>query len=261
MNEQEQLLCKRLLELANNTYQRDIPLFSDFLNLNEQEILNQVLTKMPPICIKTMGGYSLAERKVAGFYPRETRQAEDYPEDFASFGQEVIACLKIEALNKKFAEELTHRDYLGALISLGIDRSVLGDIVVDGNGCAYLFCLKKIRSFIIQELVRIKHTAVMVSETEFDENVSLHREEITGFTASLRLDAVLALVTGLSRSRGVSYIEDAKVFVNGKCISSNGYTLKEDDVISVRGIGKFQYKGTSGMSKKGRLFVTIWKYL
>ncbi|MCM1467096.1 MAG: YlmH/Sll1252 family protein [Alistipes sp.] len=253
MNEQEQLLCKRLLELANNTYQRDIPMFSDFLNLNVQEILNQILTKMPPICIKTMGGYSLAERKVAGFYPKETRQEEDHSEG-------PVVCLKVEPLNKKFAEELTHRDYLGALVSLGIDRSVLGDIVVSENS-AYLFCLKKIRSFILQELVRIKHTAVMVSEAEFDENVSLHREEITGFTASLRLDAVLALVTGLSRSRGVSYIEEAKVFVNGKCITSNGYTLKENDVISVRGVGKFQYKGTSGTSKKGRLFVTVWKYL
>ena len=248
MNEQEQLLSKRLLELADNTYQRDIPMFSDFLNLNEQEILNQILTKMPPICIKTMGGYSLAERKVAGFYPKEV-----------FYEQNPIICLKIEPLNKKFAEEITHRDYLGALISLGIDRSVLGDIVVSAP-CAYLFCLRKIAPFIMQELVQIKHTAVMVTETEFDETVSLHTEEITGFIASLRLDAILALVTGMSRSRAVSYIEEAKVFINGKCITSNGCTLKENDVISVRGIGKFQYQGTSGTSKKGRLFVTILKY-
>ncbi len=248
MNVQEQLLCKRLLELADNTYQRDIPMFSDFLNLNEQEILNQILTKMPPICIKTMGGYSLAERVVVGFYPQE-RFDEPIP----------LVCLKIEPLNRKFAEELTHRDYLGALISLGIERSVLGDIVVSNN-CAYLFCLKKISTFIMQELVKIKHTSVFVTETEFDEAVSLQTEEITGFVASLRIDALLSLVTGMSRSRAVSYIEESKVFINGKCVTSNGANLKENDVISVRGIGKFQYKGTSGTSKKGRLFVTVLKY-
>lgn len=248
MNEQEQLLCKRLLELADNTYQRDIPMFSDFLNLNEQEIFNQILKKMPPICIKTMGGYSLAERVIAGFYPKERFD-----------GQTPIVCLKIEPLNKKFAEELTHRDYLGGLISLGIERSVLGDIIVSQN-CAYLFCLKKISAFIMQELIKIKHTAVFVAETEFDETVFLQKEEITGFVASLRIDALLSLITGMSRSRAVSYIEEAKVFINGKCVTSNGANIKENDVISVRGIGKFQYKGTSGTSKKGRLFVTVLKY-
>lgn len=248
MNEQEQLLSKRLLELADNTYHRDIPMFSDFLNLNEQEIFNQILTKTPPICMKTMGGYSLAERKIVGFYPNET-----------FCGRNPIVCLKIEPLNKKFMEELTHRDYLGGLLHLGIERSVLGDIVT-AKDCAYLFCLEKISGFIRQELCRIKHTAVMVTEAEFDETVSVQREEITGFTASLRIDAMISLAAGLSRSRAVSYIEEAKVFVNGKLVISNGCNLKENDIISVRGIGKFQYKGTSGTSKKGRLFVTIWKY-
>lgn len=248
MNEQEYILSKRLLELANNTYQRNIPTFSDFLNLNEQDIFNQTLSKMPPICIKTMGGYYLAERKVIGFYPGES---------FCKSNP--IVCLKISPLNRKFSEELTHRDYLGGLIHLGIDRSVLGDIVVAEDG-AYLFCLEKISPFIIQELTRIKHTAVAAAETVFDETVSLHTEEITGFLASLRIDAMLSLVTGMSRSKAVSYIEEAKVFVNGKLVTSNGFTIKEDDIISVRGVGKFQYKGTSGTSKKGRFFVTIRKY-
>lgn len=248
MNEQEYLLSKRLLELANTSYQRNIPMFSDFLNLNEQDILNQTLTKMPPICIRTMGGYSLAERKLVGFCP------EDFDADRIP-----ITCLKITPLNRKFSEELTHRDYLGGLIHLGIDRSVLGDIVTAKDG-AYLFCLEKISAFIMQELTRIKHTSVIVQEAEFDECISLQREEITGFVASLRIDAMLSLVTGLSRSKAVAYIEGARVFVNGRLVTSNGCNIKEEDVISVRGIGKFRYKGTSGTSKKGRFFVTIWKY-
>lgn len=248
MNENELLLSRRFMELGNMSYQRGIPFFSDFLTLNEQDILNQVMSKMPPICVKTIGGYHLAERKIAAFYPDE-----------AFFGVQPIVCLSIVPLNQKFAEELTHRDYLGSLMNLGIERSVLGDIVMGEQG-AYLFCHEKISEFVIQELVRIRHTPVMASICEFDEAVAVKKEEITGFVASLRLDAILSLVTKLSRSKVIGYIEEAKVFVNGKLITTNSYNLKENDIISVRGIGKFQYKSVSGTSKKGRQFVTIDKY-
>ena len=92
MNDEEILLSKRLLELGNMSYQRGIPLFSDFLTLNEQNILNQVITKMPPICVKTMGGYNLAERKIAVFYPDECFE-----------GVTPIVCIEIIPANKKFA--------------------------------------------------------------------------------------------------------------------------------------------------------------
>lgn len=248
MNENELLLSKRFIELGNMSYQRGIPFFSDFLTLNEQDILNQVISKMPPICIKTMGGYNLAERKIAGFYPDE---------NFLEVNP--IVCISIVPLNKKFSEELTHRDYLGSLMNLGIDRAVLGDIITGEDG-AYLFCNEKISSFIINELGRIKHTPVMVSISEFDENTAVKTEEITGFVSSLRLDSMLSLVTNMSRSKAITYIEEAKVFVNGKLITTNSYNLKENDIISVRGVGKFQYLEISGTSKKGRAYVTVKKY-
>lgn len=248
MNENEQLLSKRFLELGNMSYQRGIPFFSDFLTLNEQDILNQVIPKMPPICIKTMGGYNLAERKIAAFYPDES---------FLEVNP--IVCLSVTPLNQKFSEELTHRDYLGSLMNLGIDRAVLGDIIL-GDGCAYLFCLEKISDYILEQLVRIRHTPVSASVSVFDEAATIRREEITGFVASLRLDTILSLVAKLSRSRAIMLIEEAKVFVNGKLITTNSYHLKENDIISVRGVGKFQYKSTAGTSKKGRIFVTIDKY-
>lgn len=248
MNDSELLLSKRFLELGNMAYQRGIPLFSDFLNLNEQNILNQVLLKMPPICVKTVGGYNLAERKIAAFYPDE---------NFYDFSP--IVCLAIKPLNKKFSEDLNHRDYLGALVNLGIDRAVLGDIIV-GNDCAYVFCHEKISDFIMAELNKIKHTAVMAEISQFDEITAIKTEEITGSISSLRIDSILSLVTNMSRSKAINYIEEAKVFVNGKLITTNSYNLKEDDIISVRGVGKFQYKEVSGVTKKGRNFVRILKY-
>lgn len=248
MNEEELLLSKRFLELANMCYQRGIPFFSDFLTLNEQNVLNQVITKMPPICCKTIGGYNLAERKIAAFYPDES---------FMDFSP--IVCLKIEPLNKKFSQDLTHRDFLGALVNIGIERCVLGDLIVNESG-AYCFCLEKMSDFIIQELSMVKHTGVMAGYCEFDETVCIRTEEITGSIASLRIDSILSLVMNLSRSKAIQYIEDAKVFVNGKLITTNSYNIKEDDYISVRGVGKFQYKSISNVTKKGRFYVTLLKY-
>ena len=248
MNDQEKLLLKRVTELANISYLRGVPTFSDFLTLAEQNIVSQLSANMPPIIFKMIGGYNLAERRVAAFYPDD---------NFADVSP--IVSLKISPLNKKFSEELTHRDYLGALINLGIDRSVLGDIVVDKDS-AYLFCLEKISSFIISELTRIKHTPVMAVIEEFDDTANVNKEEISGTVSSLRIDSMLSLVTNISRSKAVTYIEEAKVFVNGKLITSNSYQLKENDIISVRGIGKFQYKEISGVTKKGKYYVVVDKY-
>ena len=148
---------------------------------------------------------------------------------------------------------------MGALVNLGINRQVMGDIVISDN-VAYVFCIEKISSFIISELCSVKHTPVIARLCDFNEDVSIRTEEITGSVSSIRIDSILSLVTNMSRSKAINYIEEAKVFVNGKLITTNSFNLKENDIISVRGVGKFQYKGISGTSKKGRNFIKVLKY-
>ena len=247
MNDEE-LLKKRFLELGKMAYQRDIPFFSDFLTLNEQNILNQTLSSMPPVCVKTMGGYNLAERKIAAFYPDS--ECNDITP---------IECVFITPVNSKFSDDLTHRDYLGSLMNLGLERSVFGDIIVSDEG-AYVFCLKKISHIIINEISKIRHTMVKAKLCEFNETVSVRTKEILGTVASVRIDSVLSLATGISRSKAITYIEDAEVFVNGRVITTNSYNLKENDLISVRGVGKFMYNGITGTSKKGKTYISILKY-
>lgn len=247
MNDEE-LLKKRFVELGKMAYQRGIPFFSDFLTLNEQNILSQTLPLMPPVCVKTIGGYNLAERKIAAFYP-----------DAESEGISPIECIFITPVNSKFSDELTHKDFLGALMNLGLERSVFGDIIVIDEG-AYVFCLKKISHIIINETGRIRHTMVKAQPCEFNEEVSVRTREILGTVASVRIDSVLSLATGMSRSRSITYIEDADVFVNGRLITTNSYNLKDNDIISVRGVGKFMYNGVTGTSKKGKTYISILKY-
>lgn len=249
MNQEDILTQKRLTELANTAYQRNIPVFSDFLGLNEQSVFQQILHDMPPITCCLMGGYRLAERKIAAFLPYETDE-DSIP----------ICVLKVEPINKKFAEELNHRDFLGALLNLGIERTVIGDILVM-DSYAYVICLKRMADYIIDNLGRVKHTTVMASYGAITEDYSPKTVAVTGTVQSVRLDSVLSVATGISRSHVIDYIEGARVYVNGRLITTNSYTLKEGDIISVRHVGRFRYCETTAQSKKGRFFVSIEKFI
>ena len=247
----EELFIKRIQELANTADRKGCVTFTDFLNLNEQNILHQTLQKFSWIKGETFGGYEEAERQIAAFIPDALYYDWDYP----------IACIRIRPLNVKFAEELGHRDILGALMNLGIERSKTGDIALEENEF-YLFCCQNMAELISSELTRIKHTSVYCEiYSPADFSYVPRTKEITGSIASVRLDAVMALAFQASRSSLISFIEEGKVFVNGKLIATNAYSLKEGEIISVRGLGRFRYLGILGQTKKGRCFVKIEKYI
>lgn len=251
MTREEQQLEKHFRDLARTAYQRGIAVFSDFLNLNELNIFQSLRGEFSYLETETFGGYELAERQIAVFRPEAPVFYADYP----------VKCLKITPLNAKFAEDLNHRDYLGAVLNLGIDRACLGDILVEEDA-AYLFCLERMADFIRDNLIRIRHTSVYVEQVEAE---NFHYEpkykEVSGTVASVRLDKLLALAFNASRSSLTGLIEGGKVFVNGKLVTSNGYEPKEGDLISVRGMGRFRFREIGGQSKKGREYVILWRYI
>lgn len=118
MDKEEQLLKKRIMELAALCYQRDIPSYTDFLNLNEQTVFHSIERSLPPVRYLITGGYEPAERKIVCFLPSYEEDATNLP----------ISILKVEPVNARFAEGLTHRDYLGALMNLGIERGMVGTL-------------------------------------------------------------------------------------------------------------------------------------
>ena len=251
MQKEELMLQKRLIELSKIAYQRGIVTYSDFLNLNELNILHTTPKNELYCRYETFGGYDFSERQMVAFLPDALCYEKNYP----------ISMLQIEPLQRKFSEQLSHRDYLGSILNLGIERCKLGDILVEEN-CAKIFVHKSMEQFLLEEVTRIRHTSVMISKQEIDElKYQPSVKEISGTVSSLRLDSLLALAFASSRSKLVVYIEAGKVFVNGKLITSNGYQIKEDDIVSVRGLGRFQYKETKSQTKKGRYYVTIHLYI
>lgn len=251
MQKEEMMLQKRLIELSKVSYQRRIVTFSDFLNLNELNILHTIPKDELHTSYVTFGGYDYSERQMVAFLPDALCYDYEYP----------ISILKISPLQKKFSEQLSHRDYLGAILNLGIERCKLGDILVEKDH-AIVFVQNSMADYIVEELSRIRHTSIMVTREDMREfSYEPSTKEISGTVSSLRLDSLLALAFASSRSKLVAYIENGKVFVNGKLITSNGYQIKENDIISVRGLGRFRYLHTTSQTKKGRYFVTLSLYI
>ena len=249
--EREELFCRRMEELADAAYSRGIVTFSDFLDLYELHMIHGIDWRGHGVTVAHSGGYDSAERQIAAFLPDALLFEWQYP----------WKCLKVLPAAPKFAETLTHRDYLGSILGLGIERCKIGDILVKGNEACF-FCQERMADFLLQELRTVRHTSVTVEACDFQEQgFRPEEEEITGTVASVRLDSVISLAFSISRSSTAPPIEGGKVFVNGKLITSNGYHLNEGDLISVRGQGKFRYGSMMNQTKKGRKLINLFRYI
>ena len=257
MKEQDTVFKKRLQDLSKRAYFRNIAIFTDFLDLNELHMVHSFHPEENGIHIHYFGGYEGAERQIAAFIP----DALSFEDELTLQNMYPIDCLKISPCSKKYGETLSHRDYLGALIHLGIDRSRLGDIVIKEKD-AYLFCLTQMSEFLIQNLEKVRHTNITITQiTNPSQLPKPDLKEIHGTVSSVRLDSMIALAFSSSRSSMIGLIEGGKVYVNGKMTVSNGHPLKKGDIVSVRGYGKFRFDGEISTTKKGRLSVTVYRYV
>lgn len=243
---------KRLLDLAKRSQDGGYYLFSDFLDLAGQADLAAVGATLPRGAYTTFGGAEGAERVMARFgNEEEFGYSEDFP----------IVCIKCEPKSMKFADKLTHRDFLGALMNLGIERSTLGDIAIVDN-VGYIFAKRDICEFITGELTKVKRTDVVCSVTKDIPQGDLYKTERRVVQAvGERVDAVVAKVFSISRDEALSYFKRRLVFVDGRQLENNSYIPKLNERISVRGLGRFIYLGYHTTSKKGKLNIEVDLYV
>ncbi len=244
------LIEKRFMDLSNQADRRGIVTFTDFLTLNELNIFHQNARKYIT-AYELSGGYEFAERQMVAFLPDALYYAWEYP----------IDCLLITPAYPKFAEKLSHRDVLGAVMNLGIERCKIGDILMKDNGC-YLFCKQEISDYICEELSQIRHTAIRIMPTVAENlNIEPDFEVIDAIIASNRLDNVVSAMAKSSRSEAVHMIQSGKVFIQGKECLHNTYICKPNDVLSIRSVGKFIFVGEHGVTRKNRMKITYKKYI
>lgn len=249
---EEHYLLGHLTDLAKRSYDRGIYTFSEFLGVSDQGILDSHRSEFAHVGYALYGGHELSERCVVCFGSEEQfGYSPTYP----------IMVVAIRPLVEKFSEELTHRDYLGSLMNLGIKRETLGDIRIV-NHDAYVFCLDEVSDYICSELTRVKHTQVRGEIVTGDIPalaVSLQEESHPVF--SLRIDVVVATLCKKSRKETLSFFEKGEVILNGHVITKNADVLKPGDTFSIRGHGKFRLEGIGGTTKRGRTYIDVVRYV
>ena len=240
-------VSNKILELDRG----NIYTYTGFLGLSELAIYNSMKKELQFAYPSTFGGSESSERQIIRF---------GSPEIFGYDDSFPISVFKISPLTPKFAQELEHRDYLGAIMNLGIERSLIGDILIKEKD-AYVYCMNHIAEFITDNLTTIKHNHVRA--TVCDKIPDIIRPVLTEFeviAASARIDAVVASITKLSRSSALEFFSAKKVFLNGMNIENNSAQLKPGDILVIRGFGKFIFDGCGNETRKGRVYVHMRRY-
>ncbi len=242
----------RVEDIIEQCLKKHIKIFSDFITPAQMEDVIKTAQSYRDIKYMSFGGNSQCERRIMGFCPDYMDICQyDFPIDIIEINS-----------NKKFSAEMSHRDYLGSVLGLGIDRSKIGDIVVfDGSALCYV--KKEISGFINLNLVKVGRNNVStkifdIKEFEFPE---IKTQEKIYTVSSLRLDAVAGGAFNLARGKIQNLIEGEKVFLNFITALSPSKNIAEGDMISVRGYGRIKILSINGKTKKDRISITVLKYV
>lgn len=251
LNEEEKLLVRRAYDKLDICRTRYDVTFTGFLNEREQDILLGEIRCTDDVTAIYCGGYENAERRLLAFVPE---YCELVPSEILS----AIRC----SYYKDY--ELTHRDFLGALMGLGIERQAVGDIIVDKkNFRADIIVKKEIVQFLLSEFVSAGRAKLNVSEIGLDElcESEIETEIFTDTVASPRLDAIVSSGFGISRENAAALVRSGKVYADRRLIDEPDKTVVNGALINALGYGKFRASFDGGKSKKGRLFIKIEKYV
>ncbi len=242
------LLKKRIAELqkrAEFSYRIEC---TDFLTLSEIETAKTVLSGCNYLFF---GGMENTERQMLCIAHEDIEITnETFP----------IAGIRVTPKSVKFSEDFSHRDVLGSVLGLGLQRDVIGDIFVSEKE-ALILCTEQISDYILDNLSKIRHTNVVCKKISAEETSFKKEFKLVERTVSaIRIDTICAAAFGVSRSSVATAISAGKVFINGREILSPSFGVKEEDVISLRGEGKARLKEIGGLTKKGRICVTLERY-
>ena len=240
----------RLVDLAEAVMRSRKFRLGEFLDPYGQEIAETVAANYDGIRVDFNGGYQGAERA------RAMLIHEDFAGTPSGFD---IACVKA-SWNGQFAR-LSHRDVLGSIMSLGVDRNRFGDLLVT-NDSVRILCDRKMADYLLDNLTRIGSVGVSCELSPLEDIAPKEErfKEIRATVASLRIDSIAASGFGSSRSRAAADIAADKMKLNWQPVKSASQTVKEGDIISMRGRGRLEVAEVRGQTKKGRTVVVLKRY-
>ncbi|MCJ8011350.1 YlmH/Sll1252 family protein [Paenibacillus sp. KQZ6P-2] len=248
----EREFVDRAWEWVENAGQYHETKLTDFLDPRQIVIMNSLVNRHPDVHMRLDGGYEGAERCRALIAP-DYRELDN--EDMK------LKVLHIDSMDQKFLT-LEHGDYMGSILGLGIKRSKIGDIHVLDDGCHTVVC-EEISAFLDMNLNQVHRIHVQSEILPIEQlrtgKISLETLDIT--VASLRLDGITSDVYRLSRSKVLIPIRAGRCRVNWKPVEDPSSQLKEGDVVSMQGFGRFKVLEAGDVTKKGRFRVKIGKFV
>ncbi len=243
----------KILDKAEAVLKKHEVKTTDFLSPAQARYAKDLLSGISDIGFTVSGGYPEAERSLICIYP-------DYL-DISTIEPFISA---LEILGNGQFHNITHRDYMGAILGLGLKREKIGDIIVQkSEGDKFQVCQvivnTEIKDYIIYNLEKIGSMRTSVKDIALEEvrPLQIDFKEMTGNVASLRLDAVVAMVCRISRGDAQALIGREYVNVNWEIINRGSYEVQEKDVISVRGKGRFYIENIKGLTKSGRITLQV----
>ena len=256
-NQDDKLLLAKVLDKLDFCKSRNKIEYTDFLNLAQQDLVNSFLKKAKIANYYFFGGAGEAERKVLILYP------EKLTEEMARKNHsKIMSIIKIN-VPIELENEYDHRNYLGAIMKIGIEREKIGDISVKRKG-AEIVIKNEVKNFLMQNLGALTRFASCQILTENIDNltkIETQKIELNEIVASLRLDNIVSALARTSRNKAVEMLEQERVFLNFKCETKSSKQVSVGDIITIRGKGRFKFKELSGNTKKGRYIIKIEKYI
>ena len=249
-DQERKLLIAQVNDLAEKTLRDQEPQWTGFLEPPDREQVQAVLGWNPRVRFNSFGGYAKAERRRMVIYP-------DY-----YIVETIQPALSFLEIIVNSPEPLSHRDYLGAILSLGLKREKLGDLLIAPDRCQ-LVVVPELADFLKIHLQKVGNHSAELAEIDPEQlNPPQQREKVIRSTvASLRLDAIAGLGFGESRTKMVREIRSERVKVNWKIAKNPDTPLEPGAVISIRGRGRVIFKEITGTSKKGRIGIVLIRML
>ncbi|MCM1314376.1 MAG: YlmH/Sll1252 family protein [Prevotella sp.] len=250
-NSDDKFFFARLADMVSQCERNTISIFSDFLDERQSAQAEEWCSRNAGgLLYKLWGGYERAGRKMLAIYP--DFYADYIMEDFP------FQCI---TFTYRKEDKLTHRDFLGTLMGMKFKRDTIGDIIV-GEGITQVFVTEIAARLIVATVSKIGRTGVKCSnEKPFEMEVRQEFRTVSGTVASLRLDCIVSLATGLSREKSAVLIRSEKVEINHFITESISAEVNSGDIISVRGYGKFLLSEVGGNTRKNRIHIIIKKFV
>ncbi|QZY57138.1 RNA-binding protein [Crassaminicella profunda] len=246
-NTEERYVVMKTLNKVESVLKSHGVRVTDFYNPYEISLCIPILNQILDINYLVVGGYENAERRVIIIYPEYMEiSEEEYP----------IGAIKVSGRFMK--DELTHRDFLGAVLGLGLKREKIGDILV-GDGQANIIAHKELCDYILLNLEKVSKFKINIERIYFNDLMKVEEnfKIIQGSVSALRLDSILGTGFGESRNAISKLINNDRVKVNFKPVNQPSYILHEGDLISFKGKGRIILDQIGNKTKKDRYKVII----